>query len=64
MNFNACTFRYNEVELLRAGEVANAGVGDVGGLVSGDDIVPDAHLEAMKWCDGSVGKNPRLRLAA
>lgn len=44
MNFNAGTFRYNEVELLRAGEVADTGVSDVGGFVSGDDIVPDAHL--------------------
>lgn len=35
--------RYDEVELLRAGEVTHAGMGDVGGLVSGDHIVPDAH---------------------
>lgn len=50
MNFNPGTFRYNEVELLRAGEVADTGVSDVGGFVSGDDIVPDAHLRARKWC--------------
>lgn len=35
--------RYNEVELLRAGEIADARVGDVGGLVSRNDVVPDTH---------------------
>lgn len=44
MKKNGGNIRYNEVELLRAGEVADTGVSDVGGFVSGDDIVPDAHL--------------------
>lgn len=44
MYFNSSAFGNYEVELLRAGEVADAGVGDVGGLVRRDHIVPHAHL--------------------
>ena len=36
--------RYNEVELVRSGEIADTGVGDISGLVSRNDVVPDAHL--------------------
>lgn len=36
--------RDDEVELVGAGEVANAGVGDAGGLVRRHDVVPHAHL--------------------
>lgn len=36
--------RDDEVELLGAGEVADAGVGDVGRLVSRHHVVPHAHL--------------------
>ncbi|KAA0054056.1 hypothetical protein E5676_scaffold10G00210 [Cucumis melo var. makuwa] len=54
MKKNGGNIRYNEVELLRAGEVADTGVSDVGGFVSGDDIVPDAHLRARKCESGSA----------
>lgn len=36
--------RNNEIEVLRAGEIADARVSDVGGLVSRDDVVPYTHL--------------------
>jgi hypothetical protein len=39
----ACV-RDDEVELVGAGEVADAGVADAGGLVRRDDVVPGAHL--------------------
>lgn len=44
MDFNACAFSDDEVELLGAGEVADARVGDVGRLVSRHHVVPHAHL--------------------
>lgn len=44
MNLNTSAFRNDEVELVRSGEIADAGVGDIGGLVSRHDVVPDAHL--------------------
>lgn len=44
MNFNTSTFRNDEIELLRAGEVADAGVGDVGRFVCGYDVVPRTHF--------------------
>lgn len=40
MDFNSGAFRNDEIELLRIGEVADARVGDVGRLVSRNDIVP------------------------
>lgn len=43
MNFDSGAFRYNEVELRRAGEIGDARVGDDGGLVSRNDVVPDTH---------------------
>lgn len=43
MDFNACAFSDDEVELLGAGEVADARVGDVGRLVSRHHVVPHAH---------------------
>lgn len=44
MDFDARAFRDDEVELVRAGEVADAGVGDVGRLVGRNHVVPHAHL--------------------
>lgn len=44
MDFDARAFRDDEVELVRACEVADAGVGDVGGLVGRHHVVPHAHL--------------------
>lgn len=43
MNLNTSAFRDDEIEFLRAGEIADAGVGDVGGLVSRHDVVPYTH---------------------
>lgn len=43
MNLNTSAFRDDEVEFLRAGEIADAGVGDVGRLVSRHDVVPYTH---------------------
>lgn len=47
--------RNDEIEVLRTGEVADARMGDVGGLVRRDDVVPYAHLQASKdpEADGS-----------
>lgn len=42
--------RYNEVELLRAGEIAHARVGHVGRLVSRNDVVPDTHAFSLSLC--------------
>jgi hypothetical protein len=39
--------RYDQIKLLRTGEIADAGMGDVGGLVSRDDVVPHAHLSMV-----------------
>jgi hypothetical protein len=44
MDLDAGAFRDDEVELVGAGEVADAGVADAGGLVRRDDVVPRAHL--------------------
>lgn len=41
---NTKDVRNDEIELLRIGEVADARVGDVGRLVSRNDIVPWSHL--------------------
>jgi hypothetical protein len=43
----ACV-RDDEVELVRAGEVSDAGVADAGGLVCRDDVVPLAHLRRRR----------------
>ena len=40
--------RYDEVELGRAGEVADDGVRHIGGFVGGDTIVPDTHLILLR----------------
>lgn len=44
MDLDTGAFRDDEVELVGAGEVADAGVGDAGGLVRRHDVVPHAHL--------------------
>jgi len=44
MDLDPGTFRDNEIELVGAGKVADAGVADAGGLVRRDDVVPHAHL--------------------
>lgn len=36
--------RNDEIVLLRAGEIADTGMGDVRGLVGRDDVVPYAHF--------------------
>lgn len=48
MDFDPRAFRDDEIELVRAGEVADAGVGDVGGLVGRHHVVPHAHLFPTK----------------
>jgi hypothetical protein len=40
--------RDDEVELVGAGEVADAGVADAGRLVRRDDVVPHAHLRRFR----------------
>lgn len=49
MDLDAGAFRDDEVELGVAGEVADAGVADAGGLVRRDDVVPRAHLRRRRW---------------
>lgn len=44
MNLNSGAFCNNEVEFLRTGEIADTGMRDICRLVSGDDVVPYAHL--------------------
>lgn len=44
VDLDAGAFRDDEVELVGAGEVADAGVADAGGLVRRHDVVPRAHL--------------------
>lgn len=48
MDLNTSAFRNDEIEFARTGEIADAGVGDIGGLVSRDDVVPDAHLRRIR----------------
>jgi hypothetical protein len=48
MDLDASTFRDNEVELVGAGEVADAGVADAGRLVRRDYVVPHAHLRRRR----------------
>lgn len=43
VDLDAGAFRDDEVELVGAGEVADAGVADAGGLVRRHDVVPRAH---------------------
>jgi len=50
MDLNAGTFRDDEVELVGAGEVADAGVTDAGRLVRRDYVVPHAHLRRRHRC--------------
>lgn len=47
MNLDARAFRDNEIEVLRTGEIADAGVSDVGGFVSCDDVVPYTHRSLL-----------------
>ena len=47
MNLDARAFRDDEIEVLRTGEIADAGVGDVGGFVSRDDVVPYSHRSLL-----------------
>jgi hypothetical protein len=63
----ACV-RDDEVELVRAGEVSDAGVADAGGLVRCDGVVPRAHLRSRRVPplppeEGSYffSENPRRR---
>lgn len=44
MNLDTSTFRENEIEVLRTGEIADAGVSNVGRFVSGNNVVPYTHL--------------------
>lgn len=44
MNLNSCAFSDNKIEVLRAGEIADARMSNVGRFVSGDDVIPNAHL--------------------
>lgn len=48
MDLDAGTFRDDEVELVGAGEVADAGVADAGRLVRRDHVVPHAHLRRRR----------------
>lgn len=43
MYFDTCTFRNDEIEFLRAGEIADARVSNVCRLVSRNDVVPYTH---------------------
>lgn len=40
--------RDNEIELLRAGKIADTRVSNISGLVSRDDVVPYAHFGRVK----------------
>lgn len=67
MNLNTGAFRNDEVELLRASEIADAGVRNIGGLVSRNNIIPHAHfLNLSELCDEldicSSGENVNLTL--
>lgn len=55
MDLDPGTFRDNEIELVGAGKVADAGVADAGGLVRRDDVVPHAHLRRRRRRRGAVG---------
>lgn len=45
--------RDNEVELVGAGKVADAGMADACGLVRRDDVVPHVHLCRRRGTVGS-----------
>lgn len=47
MDLDSSAFRDDEVELVRAGEVADAGVGDIGGLVGRHHVIPHTHLRLV-----------------
>lgn len=47
MNLDTGAFRDDEIEVLRAGEIADARMGNVGGFVSCDDVVPYTHRSLL-----------------
>ena len=47
MNLDASAFRDDEIEVLRTGEISDAGVSNVGRFVSSDNIVPCTHLSLL-----------------
>lgn len=63
MDFNPSTFRNDEIELLRAGEVADARVSNVGRLVRRHHVVPYTHFSSSGRSLVERGGSPRVSLS-
>lgn len=47
MNLYSGTFRYDEINVVWIGKVADAGMSHISWFVSGHNVVPDAHLDQL-----------------
>lgn len=62
MDLDSSAFRDDEIELLGAGEIADAGVGDVGGLVGRHHVIPHAHRDlCYAAAAGTGGRSSEAR---